>query len=152
MGVSMEGPPSRWDCSTGSVPRPDDPSAARCAQAQSEWRWTRAYVENVAAAIVLAVLESRAAGRIYNVGDESALTERGWAEEIARAIDWPGNIVVVPAEEQPEDPREPFDFRYELMTDTTRIRNDLGFSDPLDREESLRRTIEWEQRQRAQQS
>ncbi len=36
------------------------------------WRWTRAYVENVAAAIVLAVTDERAANRTYNVGDTEA--------------------------------------------------------------------------------
>ncbi len=38
------------------------------------WQWTRGYVENVAAAIVLAITNDRAAGRIYNVGEESRET------------------------------------------------------------------------------
>ncbi|MGH7602055.1 MAG: NAD-dependent epimerase/dehydratase family protein, partial [bacterium] len=42
---------------------------------QAGWRWTRGYVENVAAAIVLAITNERAIGRIYNVGEQAAFTE-----------------------------------------------------------------------------
>ncbi len=35
-----------------------------------QWRWTHGYVENVAAAIVLAAVHPAAAGRTYNVGEE----------------------------------------------------------------------------------
>ncbi len=38
-------------------------------EAQAQWRWTRGYVENVAAAIALAAIDERAAGRIYNIGE-----------------------------------------------------------------------------------
>src|SRR5262249_23326497 len=34
------------------------------------WRCTRGYVEDVAAAIALAVADQRAAGKVYNVGEE----------------------------------------------------------------------------------
>src|SRR5207249_1224013 len=39
----------------------------------AQWRWTRGYVENVAAAIALAVVDERAIGRIYNVGEPRTL-------------------------------------------------------------------------------
>lgn len=35
----------------------------------SKWRWTHGYVENVAAAIVLAAIHPAASGKIYNVGE-----------------------------------------------------------------------------------
>src|SRR5207248_1395752 len=38
-------------------------------------RLTRGYVENVAAAVVVAVSSDRAAGRTYNVGEPDALSE-----------------------------------------------------------------------------
>lgn len=37
-------------------------------ESQASWRWVHGYVENVAAAIALAVESENAAGRIYNVG------------------------------------------------------------------------------------
>ncbi|MCK9912132.1 NAD-dependent epimerase/dehydratase family protein, partial [Microbacteriaceae bacterium K1510] len=46
----------------------------------ADWRWTRGYVEDVAAAIVLAVTDERAAGHIYNVGEPEAMTMREWVE------------------------------------------------------------------------
>ncbi len=47
------------------------------------WRSPRGYVENVAAAIALAVIDGRAAGGIYNVCEEPAFSELEWAEKIA---------------------------------------------------------------------
>src|SRR5207245_7204628 len=43
---------------------------------QADWRWTRGYVENVADAIVLAALNERSAGHIFNVGEPDAPTEK----------------------------------------------------------------------------
>jgi nucleoside-diphosphate-sugar epimerase len=54
----------------------------------AQWRWTRGYVENVAAAIVLAVTDQRAAGRIYNVGEVPALTEAEWVQAIGQVARW----------------------------------------------------------------
>lgn len=39
----------------------------------SRWAVTRGYVENVAATIAMAVVNSRAVGRTYNVADSDAL-------------------------------------------------------------------------------
>ena len=61
----------------------DGRPAILLAAEQARWRWTRGYVGNVAAAIALAVTDSRAAGRIYNVGDSPTPTEREWVENIA---------------------------------------------------------------------
>ena len=43
-------------------------------EGQAEWRWTKGYVENLALAVVLAVTDERAAGRIYHVGERETLT------------------------------------------------------------------------------
>ncbi len=59
-------------------------------EGMARWRWTRGYVENVAAAIALAVVDERAAGRVYNVGEPDALPEaRGCAPSVVwNAEDW----------------------------------------------------------------
>jgi nucleoside-diphosphate-sugar epimerase len=109
---------------------------------QSVWRWTRGYVENVAHAIALAVADNRSAGRVYNVG-EPALTERQWIEAIGKASGWAGEVVVGEGGVA-ETPGESLDYRYELMVDTSRIREELGYSEPVSLEEALRRTVAWE--------
>ena len=58
------------------------------------WRATKGYVENVAAAIALAAVSDRAAGKIYNVGEADALTELEWAGRIAKALGWNGEFAV----------------------------------------------------------
>lgn len=114
------------------------------AKDRSEWRWTRGYVENVAAAIALAISDDRAAGRVYNVGEERALTEREWIEAIGSVSGWKGQIIEVPTEHLPEHLRQPFDFSYHLATDTSRIRAELSYREPVSRSDALKRTIQWE--------
>jgi nucleoside-diphosphate-sugar epimerase len=111
---------------------------------QSRWLWTRSYVENVAAAIALAVTDSRAAGRVYNVGEEPTLPEASWAAAIARVVGWRGEIVTMPAAELPESLRTPYDWRYHLSSDTGRIRREIGYVEPVAAEEALRRSVEAE--------
>jgi nucleoside-diphosphate-sugar epimerase len=126
----------------------DGRPAVLLGEGQAGWRWTRGYVENVAAAIALAAIDPRAAGRAYNLGEEPALTERAWAERIGGAAGWRGEVVVVPEAHLPEPLRQPFDWRYDLATDTSRLRRELGYVEPVSPEEALARTVAWERSQR----
>jgi nucleoside-diphosphate-sugar epimerase len=108
------------------------------------WRWTRGYVENVAAAIALAVADERAAGQIYNVGETETLSEAEWVKEIGRAAGWSGQVVVVSKERLPTHLLTDTDTDQHLVVDTTRIRKELGYDEPVSRDEALRRTIAWE--------
>jgi len=109
---------------------------------QATWRWTRGFVVNVADAIALAVTDPRSAGRVYNVGEEPALTERQWVERIGAAAGWKGEVVVLP-EGRVAD-QESLDWRYSLWTDTTRIRRELGYAERVSLPEALERSVEWE--------
>jgi len=111
---------------------------------KAQWRWTRGYVENVAAAIALAVTDERAANRIYNVGEAEALTEAEWVESIGRAAGWEGRVVAVPKESMPKHLVEEYDWRHHLAGDTSRIREEYGYSEPVLSEEALRRTVAWD--------
>jgi nucleoside-diphosphate-sugar epimerase len=111
---------------------------------QADWRWSRGYVINVAAAIALAVADVRAVSRIFNVGDEPVLSERAWVERIGAAAAWTGRVVAVSASELPAHLRQPFDWRYELWIDTSSIRDDLGYVEPIPLNEALERTVAWE--------
>jgi len=102
------------------------------------WRWTHGYADDVAEATVCATWNDRAAGRVYNVGEEHTPT---WAErlaELAVAAEWQGRIVTAPDEDSA------LDLTHHLVTDTTRIRQELGYREIVPREEGFRRTVEWE--------
>ncbi|MGH7456026.1 MAG: NAD-dependent epimerase/dehydratase family protein, partial [bacterium] len=84
---------------------------------QAGWRWTRGYVENVAAAIVLAISNERAIGRIYNVGEEAAFTEAEWVEKIGRTVKWNGKVVTVQKEQLPKHLKLDLDWEQHLVVD-----------------------------------
>jgi nucleoside-diphosphate-sugar epimerase len=113
---------------------------------QSRWRWTRGYVENVADAIALAVLNERAAGRIYNVGEQEAITESDWVHAIGHAARWDGQVVVAPKDSLPAPLLTKIDYEHHLVTDTSRIRAELGYSERISLQEALHETIDWERK------
>jgi nucleoside-diphosphate-sugar epimerase len=110
----------------------------------ARWRAPRGYVENVAAAIVLAATDDRAAGRIYNVGEKENLSELEWAQRVAAVAGWTGEFVLLPADRMPAHLLMPGNTEQHWSTDTTRIRTELGYREPIAQEEAIQRTIEWE--------
>lgn len=110
---------------------------------QADWQWTRGYVENVAAAIALAATEEDAAGRTYNVGEADTATEAAWVRRIAAAANWRGEIVTVPSDALPEHLRPELDLHYDLALDTSRIRRELGYNEPVPPEEAMAQTVTW---------
>jgi nucleoside-diphosphate-sugar epimerase len=108
------------------------------------WRWTRGYVDNIAAGIALAVTDDRAANRIYNVGEPDAFTEADWVRSIGIATGWRGEIVVLPKEAMPEHLAAPYNFEHHLGADTGRIRRELGYGEHITRDEAMKATIDWE--------
>lgn len=110
----------------------------------ADWRGPRGYVENVAAAIALAATTNRARDRVYNVGEAESLSELDWARLLASATGWDGEFVVVDDDEAPASVRLPGNLAQHWVVDTTRIRSELGYREPIAREEAIRRTIAWE--------
>jgi len=108
------------------------------------WKAPRGYVENVAAALGLAAVEDRAAGRIYNVAETPVFSELEWARKIAAATGWTGGFVVLPWDRTPEHLRQPGNSAQHWEADSMRIRNELGYREPVSIEEGIRRTIDWE--------
>jgi len=115
-------------------------------EGKGQWRWTRGYVENVAEAIMLAVTREESANRIYNVGEAEAMTEAEWVLEIGRAAGWNGEVNTASADMLPKHLVEDYDYRHNLAADTRRIRRELGYGEPVSREEGLKRTVAWERR------
>ena len=112
-------------------------------------RWSRGCVENVAAAVVLAVTDERAAGRTYNVAEPGARTEAEWVESIGKVCNWDGRIVVVPPGRLPSALRVPIRPGQDLYANTERLRRELGYVEPVAVSEGLRRAVEWERAQQA---
>lgn len=115
---------------------------------QAQWRWTHGYVENVAAAIARTATDERAAGQIYNVGETTTPPTAERVKAIGRVVGWTGEVVPLPADQLPEHLQAPFEWRYELATDTCRLRDGLDFQPPVPFEEAVRRTAAWERAQR----
>lgn len=108
------------------------------------WRWTRGYVEDIAHAIALAVTDDRAAGRVYNVGEPETLTEAEWVRAIGVAAGWRGDVLAVPPDQLPESLAFDGNTSQDFLTDSSRIRRELGYAELLPRDEALRRTVAWE--------
>jgi nucleoside-diphosphate-sugar epimerase len=108
---------------------------------EADWRSTWGYVENVAEAVVLAIEHDEAAGRTYNVADEPAYTMRDWVDRIGAATGWTGQIVSVPGESFISGS---YNWQQDVCTDTTRIRTELDFTEPVSVDVALDRTIAWE--------
>jgi nucleoside-diphosphate-sugar epimerase len=113
-------------------------------EGQAAWRWTKGYVENLALAVVRAVTDERAAGRIYNVGEQETLTWAEWVRAIGRAAGWGGEVVVVPRDRLPEHLVPDDNTEQQMIADSTRIRQELGYRETVGQDEALRRTIAWE--------
>ena len=89
-----------------------------------QWRWTHGHSENVGAAVALAATDERAAGRTYNVGEAHTPT---MGERLARL---PPRAEVPPFE-------LPLNFDQDIVYDTSRIRTELGYAEPLDEAEAM---------------
>ncbi len=113
-------------------------------QGLADWRTARGYVEDMGRGLALAVSQEQAAGKIYNLAEPQALTEREWVQAIGRVAGWKGEVVAVPGEALPEALRADFNPSYSLVADTRRIRAELGYREGIDRDTALQRTIGWE--------
>jgi nucleoside-diphosphate-sugar epimerase len=129
----------------GDLRRMDDGRSAIVVQEDmAAWRWSRGYVENMAEAIALAVDNDKAAGRIYNVADSTALSTVDWIRAIGKAAGWRGKVVPVPKDMLPEETRAHIETDQHLVVNTVRIRKELGYKDVVSQEEALARSVAWE--------
>jgi nucleoside-diphosphate-sugar epimerase len=88
------------------------------------WRWTHGFVDNVAAAIGLAVLDDRAAGKTYNVGEARTPTV---AERLSFLPDRPDYALF----------DKPANFEQDIVYDTSRIRRELGYREVVDERKAM---------------
>lgn len=110
----------------------------------ADWRTSVGYVENVADAIVLAITDFRSRNRIYNVAEPESLKQFEWVKRIGKIFGWQGKVVVLSKEKLPKKMHAGFRTEQNLVVDTTRIRNELGFKESVQIHDALEKTIEWE--------
>ncbi len=121
----------------------DGRKAILFSESMAQWRGPRGYVENVAKAIALAATSERAASRVYNVAEQENYSELAWARRIAHVAGWPGEFVVLPDDRAPAHLRAPGNPAQHWVADSTRIRIELGYREPVPLNEAIRRTIDW---------
>lgn len=109
----------------------------------AQWRGCYGYVENVALAIALTVTNSQATKRIYHVADLQ-VSEAERFNQIGKAAGWQGKVISIPQHYLPADWNLPFNTEQHWFADTTRIRQELGYSEVVSPEEALKQTIDWE--------
>jgi nucleoside-diphosphate-sugar epimerase len=104
----------------------------------------RGYVEDVAAAIALATVSERGAGRIYNVASEQQFSELEWAQKIGHVAGWKGSVVAMPKDRVPSHLISPLNTEQDWLVSSARIRQELDYSEPVPLDVGIARTIEWE--------
>jgi nucleoside-diphosphate-sugar epimerase len=110
----------------------------------ANWCGCWGYVENVAEAIALCVTNEQAAGKIYNVAEISIVSEAERIRNIGRIAGWHGQVIIAPKSKMPESWSLIFNTEQHWVTDTTRIRQELDYSEPVPPEEALQQTIDWQ--------
>jgi nucleoside-diphosphate-sugar epimerase len=109
-------------------------------QGMARWKCPRGYVEDVVATIVKAVVDDRAAGRVYNVADPVTFNEAEWVGKIGDVVGWKGEVMTVPVGRIPL----PYRCEHSIDTDPARIRHELGDIKAVDPMEAIERTVAWE--------
>ena len=103
---------------------------------------SRAYAENAAHALLLAIDHPESGGQIYNVAEERTLTLREWVETIANEMGHKFEYIDMPwALAKPCHMWATSEFH--LVLDNTRIKKELGYRDVVPAKEGLKRTVQW---------
>ena len=113
-------------------------------EGSAAWRSPRGYVENVAEAIALAAVSDRVAGEIFNIAEDPAYSELEWAQRIAAAMSWQGQFIVLPEDKTPVHLRTRGNAAQHWVASSAKIREFLGYREPVSLEEAIRRTVAWE--------
>lgn len=114
----------------------------------ARWPNSYGYIADIAEAIALAAHHPKAAGRIYNIGQDFVRTPLEWLLTFGVVMGKRIEVETVPPDQKGLlwDRAEGSDLRYPLTIDTTRIREELGFEEPTAELDALRATIADEER------
>ncbi len=110
---------------------------------QASWKWTHAYVDDVAHAIALSVLNPGDKHRVYNVGEAKTPTMKERLEHLGTVFGWDGRVKVVSKTDLPSYLQTPGDFSQDMLIDTSLIRSELKYKEPTDYYDGLAESVEW---------
>jgi nucleoside-diphosphate-sugar epimerase len=112
----------------------------------AKWPNSYGFVTDVAEATLMAALDPRAAGRIYNVGQSFVRNPIQWLLSFAVVLNRPVEVETVPpsAKGLLFERAEAMDLSYPLTLYTSRIRSELGFVEPTSERDALLQTIAYE--------
>ncbi|MEM9216565.1 MAG: NAD-dependent epimerase/dehydratase family protein [Cyanobacteria bacterium P01_F01_bin.150] len=110
----------------------------------AHWCSSYGYVENVAQAIVLAVSRSLGENTIFNISDVEPLNEQERLSLVGQVCGWQGRIVTLHRDAIPEAAQLPLNFCQDWVTDSSRIRQELGYRGAVSRLEAIQRTVSWQ--------
>ena len=108
------------------------------------WHSPRGYVDTLPQPLRWLLTDNRAVRRIYNVCEEPSFSELEWARKIAGEMRWKGEFIVLPVERTPSHLLKPGNAAQHWTASSARIRQELGYQEPVAIEEAIRRTIRWE--------
>ena len=124
--------------------RMDDGRAAiPVEQGAARWRGPLGYVEDVAAALCLALTSDAATGRTYNVAEQDIRSTADFIRDIGQAAGWHGQVVELPKGILP-GPWDAYRTDRHAIVDSSRIRRELGYKEIVPRPEAMQRTVAWE--------
>ena len=107
----------------------------------ASWIATYGFIEDVASGIVLALDHPHARNRTYNLGEPDLVDHFEWAKRFAASMDWGGEIQT---NDEESGTFAGLDLSVPLKLDTSRIREELGFSERVHVYERVARTVEAE--------
>jgi nucleoside-diphosphate-sugar epimerase len=103
---------------------------------------SRAFAENAAHSVLLAVDRPESGGQIYNVAEERTLTLRGWVDAIAREMGHQFEYVDMPWSTA-KPCRMWAGSEFHLVLDNTKIKKELGYRDVVSTKEGIEKTVQW---------
>jgi len=112
--------------------------------AQAGYRLSHGHVENIAHALALAATHPAAPGRVYHTAEPNSLTTAERVRRLGDVVGWPGKVVALPEQRLPAHLRDRYHYVADLAFDTSRIRRELGYVEPVSAREALDRTVAWE--------
>jgi nucleoside-diphosphate-sugar epimerase len=102
---------------------------------KANWIWTRSYVENIAYGIYLASTNEKARNNIFNLGDIN-LKEFDLVTTLKKLTGWEGEIIIK------ENISEQFNYEQNIIMDSSKIKQVLHYSAPINNEVALLKTIQ----------
>ena len=103
---------------------------------------SRAYAENAAHSLLLAIDRPEAIGQTYNVAEERTLTLREWVDTIAKEMGHEFEYIDMPwAIAKPGIPYSTSERH--LVMDNSKIKKELGYRDVIPAKEGIKQTVRW---------